>query len=148
MSPTKAKTSKAAKPAAKARSVKAKSHHAKAKPAAAQAQGATGTEAASAAPAAAATGTEAAPAADTRGKRTLTGRVVSNKMQKTIAVEIERLVRHPTYGKYIRRTTKLLAHDENGSSQEGDLVIITPCRPMSRHKSWRLLQIVEKAAGS
>jgi len=148
MSPTKAKTSKAAKPAAKARSVKAKSHHAKAKPAAAEAQGATGTEAASAAPAAAATGTEAAPAADTRGKRTLTGRVVSNKMQKTIAVEIERLVRHPTYGKYIRRTTKLLAHDENGSSQEGDLVIITPCRPMSRHKSWRLLQIVEKAAGS
>jgi len=148
MSPTKAKTSKAAKPAAKARSVKAKSHHAKAKPAAAEAQGATGTEAASAAPAAAATGTEAAPAADTRGKRTLTGRVVSNKMQKTIAVEIERLVRHPTYGKYIRRTTKLLAHDESGSSQEGDLVIITPCRPMSRHKSWRLLQIVEKAAGS
>jgi len=146
MSPTKAKTSKAAKPAAKARSVKAKSHHAKAKPAAAEAQGATGTEAASAAPAAAATGTEAAPAADTRGKRTLTGRVVSNKMQKTIAVEIERLIRHPTYGKYIRRTTKLLAHDENGASREGDLVIITPCRPLSRRKSWRLLEVVEKAA--
>jgi len=50
-----------------------------------------------------------------RGARTLTGRVVSSKMQKTIAVEIERLVRHPTYGKYIRRTTKLLAHDENGA---------------------------------
>src|SRR5215470_14455987 len=146
MSPTKAKTSKAAKPAAKARSVKAKSHHAKAKPAAAEAQGATGTEAASAAPAAAATGTEAAPAADTRGKRTLTGRVVSNKMQKTIAVEIERLVRHPTYGKYIRRTTKLLAHDADGLAKDGDLVIITPCRPLSRRKSWRLLEVVEKAA--
>jgi small subunit ribosomal protein S17 len=67
-------------------------------------------------------------------------------MQKTIAVEIERLVRHPTYGKYIRRTTKLLAHDENGASSEGDLVIITPCRPLSRRKSWRLLEVVQKAA--
>ena len=88
----------------------------------------------------------AAPAQELRGARTLTGRVVSHKMQKTIAVEIERLVRHPTYGKYIRRTTKLLAHDENGASREGDLVIITPCRPLSRRKSWRLLEVVEKAA--
>ena len=86
--------------------------------------------------------------ADGRGARTLTGRVVSNKMQKTIAVEIERLIRHPTYGKYIRRTTKLLAHDESGVSREGDLVTITPCRPMSRRKSWRLLAVVEKAARS
>src|SRR5436853_2046449 len=81
-----------------------------------------------------------------RGARTLTGRVVSSKMQKTIAVEIERLVRHPAYGKYIRRTTKLLAHDENGACREGDLVTITPCRPVSRPKSWRLLEVVEKAA--
>ncbi len=81
-----------------------------------------------------------------KGERTLTGRVVSGKMQKTIAVEIERLVRHPTYGKYIRRTTKLLAHDESGASREGDLVIITPCRPLSRRKSWRLLEVVQKAA--
>lgn len=88
----------------------------------------------------------AAPAQEARGARTLTGRVVSNKMQKTIAVEIERLVRHPTYGKYIRRTTRLLAHDENGASGEGDLVIITPCRPLSRRKSWRLLEVVQKAA--
>ena len=58
-------------------------------------------------------------------------------MQKTIAVEIERLVKHPQYGKYIRRTTKLLAHDEDGAAQEGDTVVITPCRPMSRRKSWR-----------
>jgi small subunit ribosomal protein S17 len=92
----------------------------------------------------------AAPAAasvEAKGARTLTGRVVSNKMQKTIAVEIERLIRHPTYGKYIRRTTKLLAHDENGTSREGDLVTIAPCRPMSRRKSWRLLEVVQKAAG-
>ena len=88
----------------------------------------------------------AAAAEELRGARTLTGRVVSNKTQKTIAVEIERLVRHPTYGKYIRRTTRLLAHDENGASGEGDLVIITPCRPLSRRKSWRLLEVVQKAA--
>jgi small subunit ribosomal protein S17 len=85
-------------------------------------------------------------APEAKGARTLTGRVVSNKMHKTIAVEIERLVKHPTYGKYIRRTTKLLAHDEDGTSKEGDVVIITPCRPMSRHKSWRLLEVVERAA--
>jgi small subunit ribosomal protein S17 len=83
---------------------------------------------------------------EAKGARTLTGRVVSDKMHKTIAVEIERLVKHPTYGKYIRRTTKLLAHDENGTSKEGDVVTITPCRPVSRHKSWRLLEIVAKAA--
>ena len=77
--------------------------------------------------------------------RTLTGQVVSNKMDKTIAVEIERVVRHPTYGKYVRRTTKLLAHDENNEAREGDTVSITPCRPLSRHKSWRLLAIVERA---
>ena len=138
MSPTKAKSSKAA---AKAKSAKTRSH-AKAKPAAAPAADTAPVQLQADAAAA------AVPAEDTRGRRTLTGRVVSNKMQKTIAVEIERLVKHPAYGKYIRRTTKLLAHDENGSSQEGDLVVITPCRPMSRHKSWRLLEIVEKAASS
>ena len=87
-----------------------------------------------------------APEQSQKKPRTLTGRVVSNKMQKTIAVEIERLVKHPQYGKYIRRTTKLLAHDEKGESHEGDTVTITPCRPLSRHKSWRLLAIVDKAA--
>jgi small subunit ribosomal protein S17 len=159
MSASKAKTTKtAAKPKPHA---KAKSHaHAKAKPAAAPAPEAL-VPAAAAAPAAAEVPpqpvpadadahvqTAVLPAAEPRGARTLTGRVVSNKMQKTIAVEIERLVRHPTYGKYIRRTTKLLAHDEDGSSREGDVVVITPCRPMSRHKSWRLLEIVQKAARS
>ncbi len=89
----------------------------------------------------------ASRAPEPRGARTLTGRVVSSKMQKTIAVEIERLVRHPTYGKYIRRTTKLLAHDEDGNCREGDLVTITPCRPLSRHKSWRLLEVLQKTVG-
>jgi small subunit ribosomal protein S17 len=86
-------------------------------------------------------------AAGTKSQRTLTGRVVSDKMQKTVAVEIERLIKHPTYGKYVRRTTKLLAHDENSESHVGDLVTITPCRPLSRHKSWRLVQVIEKASG-
>jgi len=77
--------------------------------------------------------------------RTLTGQVVSDKMDKTIAVAIERVVRHPTYGKYVRRTTQLLAHDENNEAHEGDTVSITPCRPLSRHKSWRLLAVLERA---
>ena len=83
---------------------------------------------------------------EAKGARTLTGRVVSTKMQKTVAVEIERLVKHGVYGKYIRRTTKLLAHDEKGASHEGDLVKIAPCRPMSRRKSWQLVEVLEKAA--
>jgi len=81
----------------------------------------------------------------TQRQRTLTGRVVSNKMHKTIAVEIERLVKHPTYGKFVRRTTKLLAHDENNESREGDKVTIAPCRPLSRRKSWRLVAVVERS---
>ena len=82
---------------------------------------------------------------EARGMRTLTGRVVSTKMRKTVTVEIERLVKHPVYGKFIRRTTKLLAHDEKGASHEGDLVKIAPCRPMSRRKSWQLVEVLEKA---
>jgi small subunit ribosomal protein S17 len=78
--------------------------------------------------------------------RALTGRVVSNKMQKTIAVEIERLIKHPTYGKYIRRTTKLLAHDEKSEAKEGDLVSISPCRPLSRRKSYALVKVLERAS--
>ena len=85
--------------------------------------------------------------AEAKGARTLTGRVVSTKMQKTVAVEIERLVKHPTYGKFIRRTTKLLAHDENSESHDGDLVKIAPCRPLSRRKSWRVVAVLQKAAG-
>ncbi|MFO1427893.1 MAG: 30S ribosomal protein S17 [Steroidobacteraceae bacterium] len=87
-------------------------------------------------------------AADVAAKtqRKLVGRVVSNKMNKTIAVEIERLVKHPRYGKYIRRTTKLLAHDENNEAREGDTVSIAECRPLSRNKNWRLVSVVERAS--
>jgi small subunit ribosomal protein S17 len=84
---------------------------------------------------------------EAKGQRTLTGRVVSTKMQKTIAVEIERLVRHGMYGKFIRRTTKLLAHDEEGKVKEGDTVVIVPCRPMSRHKSWKVLSVTSHSSG-
>ncbi|GMU70498.1 MAG: 30S ribosomal protein S17 [Steroidobacteraceae bacterium] len=90
---------------------------------------------------------ESAPTGTAAAPRTVTGRVVSSKMQKTIAVEVERLVKHPVYGKYIRRTTRLLAHDENGESREGDRVSIAQCRPMSRRKSWRLVAVLERAAG-
>ena len=85
-------------------------------------------------------------ATDNTAKRTLTGRVVSNKMQKTIAVEVERLVKHPRYGKFIRRTTKLLAHDESNESRIGDTVTIAECRPLSRRKSWRLVSVLERAS--
>ena len=84
---------------------------------------------------------------EAKGQRTLTGKVVSTKMQKTIAVEIERLVRHGMYGKFIRRTTKLLAHDEEGKAKEGDTVVIVPCRPMSRHKSWKVLSVTNQSQG-
>ena len=90
--------------------------------------------------------TKAASQGEKKGQRTLTGRVVSTKMQKTIAVEIERLVRHEMYGKFIRRTTKLLAHDENSESKEGDTVEIIPCRPLSRRKSWKLSRVVTRAS--
>ena len=78
-------------------------------------------------------------------ERTLTGRVTSNKMDKTITVIIERLVKHPVYGKYIRRTTKLHAHDENNECREGDLVAIRQCRPLSKTKSWMLATVVKRA---
>lgn len=76
--------------------------------------------------------------------RTLIGRVVSNKMDKTATVLIERRIKHPLYGKYIRRSTKLHVHDENNECQEGDVVAISQCRPLSKTKSWRLEQIVER----
>jgi small subunit ribosomal protein S17 len=88
---------------------------------------------------------ESEPAAPGKPERLAIGKVVSNKMDKTIAVSIERLVKHPTYGKYIRRTTKLLAHDANNECKEGDTVAIKPCRPLSRRKSWTLVRVVERA---
>jgi len=78
--------------------------------------------------------------------RTLQGRVVSNKMDKTITVLVERQVQHPIYGKFIRRSTKVHAHDENNECQSGDTVIVEQCRPLSKTKTWRLVKVVERAA--
>ncbi|WAJ70746.1 30S ribosomal protein S17 [Catenovulum adriaticum] len=77
--------------------------------------------------------------------RTLQGRVISDKMDKSIVVAIERFVKHPIYGKFIRRTTKIHAHDESNSCSLGDIVSIRECRPLSKKKSWTLVEIVEKA---
>ena len=84
-------------------------------------------------------------AAEQKIHRKVIGRVVSDKMDKTVSVAIERLVKHPVVGKYIRRTTKLKAHDENNDCRAGDLVSIAECRPLSKTKSWRLVRIVERA---
>jgi small subunit ribosomal protein S17 len=78
------------------------------------------------------------------GRRTI-GRVVSNKMQKSVTVAIERLVKHPAYGKFIRRTTKVMAHDEEGTCKQGDTVAIVECRPISKNKSWRVVEVLERA---
>lgn len=83
--------------------------------------------------------------AENQVERTLTGRVTSNKMDKTITVAIERLVKHPVYGKYIRRTTKLHAHDEHNRCHEGDMVTIKQCRPLSKSKSWMLVDVIRHA---
>lgn len=79
------------------------------------------------------------------GVRILTGRVVSNKMDKTASISVERLVKHPLYGKYIRRTTKLLAHDENNECRIGDTVNIAETRPLSKRKAWKVVEVVERA---
>lgn len=77
--------------------------------------------------------------------RTLQGRVVSDKMEKSIVVALERMVKHPVYGKFIKRTTKLHVHDENNECGIGDKVEIRECRPLSKTKSWTLVRVVEKA---
>ncbi len=78
-------------------------------------------------------------------KRTQTGRVVSNKMDKSVTVLLERQIKHALYGKYIKRSTKVLAHDEDNSCGEGDKVMIAECRPLSKSKSWRVVEILERA---
>ena len=83
----------------------------------------------------------------TKVTRALTGRVVSNKMDKTITVLVERLVPHPLYGKYVKRSTKLHAHDANNECGEGDVVLVEQCRPLSKTKAWRLVRIVARATG-
>ena len=79
-------------------------------------------------------------------QRTVTGRVVSDKMDKTVSVAIERLIKHPGYGKYIRRTSKVLAHGASNECKAGDRVAISECRPMSKNKSWSVVNVVERAA--
>ncbi len=78
-------------------------------------------------------------------KRTQTGRVVSSKMDKSVTVLLERQIKHALYGKYIKRSTKVLAHDEENSCGEGDKVKIAECRPLSKSKSWRVIEILERA---
>ncbi len=81
----------------------------------------------------------------TRGKRkVVTGKVVSDKMNKTISVRVDRLVKHPLYGKYVKRWTVYKAHDEQNDAHEGDTVEIMETRPLSKSKRWRLVQIVER----
>ena len=80
------------------------------------------------------------------GKSKITGRVVSDKMDKTVSVAVERLVKHPVYGKYIRRTTKVLAHDASNECKEGDRVTISECRPISKTKSWAVVDVIERSA--
>lgn len=77
--------------------------------------------------------------------RTATGRVVSNKMNKSVTVLVERQIKHPMYGKYLRRSTKITVHDEENTCNEGDLVTIEECRPISKNKSWRLVDVVERS---
>ncbi|PKF60844.1 30S ribosomal protein S17 [Psychromonas sp. psych-6C06] len=77
--------------------------------------------------------------------RTLQGKVISAKMDKSIVVAVERKVKHPLYGKFMKRTTKLHAHDETNQCNEGDVVLVSECRPLSKTKSWTLDSIVTKA---
>jgi small subunit ribosomal protein S17 len=74
-----------------------------------------------------------------------TGAVVSNKMEKTIIVAVKRKVKHPIYGKFVNKTTKFVAHDEENTCKEGDLVRIMETRPLSKRKNWRLVEIIERA---
>ena len=83
---------------------------------------------------------------ENKALRTVEGRVVSNKMDKTVTVLVERLVKHALYGKYIKRSTKLHAHDADNACNEGDVVRVTEIAPMSKTKNWRVVEIVTRAA--
>ena len=89
--------------------------------------------------------TAAAVEAERNQRKTRRGYVVSDKMDKTVVVEVEDRVKHPLYGKVVRRTSKVKAHDEQNSAGIGDLVVIMETRPLSASKRWRLVEIVEKA---
>jgi small subunit ribosomal protein S17 len=81
----------------------------------------------------------------TKTARRTVGRVVSNKMNKSVTVSVERLIKHPVYGKFIRRTTKIMAHDEEQTCKEGDTVAIVECRPISKRKAWKVVEVIERA---
>ncbi len=83
---------------------------------------------------------------ESKSRRTIVGRVVSDKMDKTVSVAIERLIKHSVYGKYIRRTSKVLAHDANNECKPGDRVAISECKPISKNKSWAVVDVVERAS--
>jgi len=74
--------------------------------------------------------------------RIVTGKVVGDKMDKSITVKVERLVKHPIYGKYIKRSTKYMAHDESNQAKQGDMVSITSCRPISKNKTYKLVSVL------
>ena len=80
-------------------------------------------------------------------RRPIVGKVISSKMGKTVSVLIERLIKHPMYGKYIRRSTKVMAHDPENICKEGDSVSISPCKPISKNKSWKVVQANEDISG-
>ena len=82
---------------------------------------------------------------DEKKQRTIVGRVVSDKMDKTVSVAIERMIKHPVYGKYIRRTTKVMAHDAANECKAGDRVAISECKPISKNKAWAVVNVVERA---
>ena len=80
-----------------------------------------------------------------KSQRTIVGRVVSDKMDKTVSVAIERTIKHPMYGKYIRRTSKVLAHDADNACKAGDRVAISEIKPVSKNKSWAVVDVIERA---
>ena len=88
---------------------------------------------------------QAAAGVERNARKERVGKVVSAKMQKSISVSIERQVKHPIYGKFIKRSTKLMAHDEENTAREGDVVRIMETRPLSKNKRWRLVEVVERA---
>ncbi len=83
---------------------------------------------------------------ENKAQRTIVGRVVSDKMDKTVSVAIERTIKHPVYGKYIRRTSKVMAHDAANECRPGDRVAISECKPISKNKSWAVVNVIERAA--
>lgn len=81
---------------------------------------------------------------DSNSQRTITGKVISDKMNKTVIVQVERKVKHPLYGKYVRRFSKMYAHDEENACRTGDLVLIQQSRPLSKTKRWKLIEILKR----